>query len=202
MDIAGRSRRSSSMSVSEPPALLEMTAARSRRRSSTSRSLTVHTMIGTRWQAGVARNREMNSKPSTPGISRSTITSAGGSASAANSASSALALHRAWYPNSRKAASASLSAFGSSSTTRTVRLPAGSPTSGPTSSAGTIVIARGRMAEKVLPSPGVLRTVTRPPSASASRFVSARPRPVPWYFFAVLASSCWNSTKSLPKSSA
>src|SRR5258705_168003 len=34
------------------------------------------------------------------------------------------------------------------------------------------------------------------------RFVSASPSPVPGYFFDLLASSCWNSAKSLPISSA
>ena len=144
----------------------------------------------------------MNSKPSMFGISRSAITTAGGSASAVCSASSALVLQTGRYPNSRKVASASLSVAGSSSTTRIVRLPTGGAMTGLGSPAAVIVIMRGRITEKVLPSPGVLRTSTRPPCASASRFVSARPKPVPWYFFPALASSCWNSRKSFPKSSA
>ena len=46
----------------------------------------------------------------------------------------------------------------------------------------------------MLPSPGVLRTPTVPPCASTMRLVSARPSPVPGYFLALPASSCWNST--------
>ena len=56
-----------------------------------------------------------------------------------------------------------------------------------TVAAGAIVIMRGRMAVNVLPAPGVLRTMTRPPCASAIFFVSASPSPVPWYVFPALA---------------
>src|SRR5947208_5085735 len=60
------------------------------------------------------------------------------------------------------------------------QLPRSEVGKGLTSSAGAIVIPRGRIAENVLPFPGMLCTATRPACASTSRLVSARdPGPCP-----------------------
>ncbi len=55
--------------------------------------------------------------------------------------------------------------------------------------------ATGRYSVKVLPRPGVLSTVTAPPSRWAISRVMDRPSPVPPYLRLVVPSACWNAPK-------
>ncbi len=55
--------------------------------------------------------------------------------------------------------------------------------------------ATGRYRVNVLPCPGVLSTVTAPPSRWAISRVMDRPRPVPPYLRLVVPSACWNAPK-------
>ena len=92
------------------------------------------------------------------------------------------------------------SAFGSSSTTSTIRSSSGcgekaASATGWVSELSALTSTGSRIV-KVEPSPSLLSTVISPPIISQKRFVMARPRPVPPKLRVVLSSACENSSKT------
>jgi hypothetical protein len=55
----------------------------------------------------------------------------------------------------------------------------------------------GRYKVKVLPRPGVLCTVSSPPSRRVISRLIESPRPVPPYLRLVVPSACWNASKMM-----
>src|SRR5262249_47870667 len=81
-------------------------------------------------------------------------------------------------------------------------VPIISPASSPSSSSAACSTRIGSVTRKVAPCPSCDSTSIEPPCISTMRFEIASPRPVPPFFRVLELSTCWNSSKILPWSSA